>query len=108
MTSPTFEEPPNFLLDRLTASSLHLVTLINSLIFQITTVSPKYCILESLNAPLATLELRFCVAMRVIASVPSRMDWVLRSASRASRWGSQVGFVQHWIHADWRQSDDML
>ena len=44
--------------------------------------------------------------MRVIASVPSRMDLVLRSASLASRWGSQVGFVQHWIQADWRQSDD--
>ncbi len=96
----------NFLFDRLTASSLHLVTLINSRIFQITTVSPKYWIFVSLNAPLATLEARFLVAMRVIASVPSNMDWFLRKASRASWWGSQIGFVQHWIQAAWRQSDD--
>ena len=102
-TSPPPQES-NFLLDRRTASSLHLVTLINSLTFQITTVSPKYWIFASLNAPLATLELRFLVAMRVIASVPARMDWVLRSVSRASRWGSQVGLVQHWMQADWRQS----
>ena len=101
-SSPSQES--NFLLDRRAASSLHLVTLINSLTFQITTVSPKYWIFASLNAPLATLELRFLVAMRVIASVPARMDWVLRSVSRASRWGSQVGLVQHWMQADWRQS----
>ena len=52
------------------------------------------------------MELRFLVAMRVIVSVPARMDWVLRSVSRASRWGSQVGLVQHWMQADWRQSDN--